>query len=92
MDLHEYLDVLRRRRSFVVACILLGLAAAVTVLMPRTYTARAQLFIATNDQNSTNAYAGSLFAQQRVKPYTKIANSPAVLGGVIAKLGLDTTT
>ncbi|MFF5493583.1 Wzz/FepE/Etk N-terminal domain-containing protein [Streptomyces aquilus] len=93
MDLREYLDVLRRRWHFVVACVLLGLAAAaaVTVLMPRTYTAKAQLFIATTDQNSANAYTGSLFTQQRIKSYTRIANSPAVLGGVISRLGLDTT-
>jgi len=93
MDLREYIDVLRRRWRFVVACVLLGLGAAVavTALTPRTYTAKAQLFIATNDKDSSNAYAGSLFTEQRVKSYTKIANSPAVLEGVIAKLHLRTT-
>jgi non-specific protein-tyrosine kinase len=94
MDLREYIDVLRRRWRFVVVCVLLGLAAAVavTALMPRTYTAKAQLFIATNDKNSANAYAGGLFTQQRVKSYTKIANSPAVLAGVVDKLNLKTTS
>ncbi|WDV55948.1 polysaccharide biosynthesis tyrosine autokinase [Streptomyces coeruleorubidus] len=93
MDLREYVDVLRRRWRFVVVCVLLGLvaAAAATALMPRTYTAKAQLFIATNDNDSANAYAGGLFTQQRVKSYTQIANSPAVLGGVIGKLDLNTT-
>lgn len=93
MDLREYVDVLRRRWRFVVVCVLLGAAAAVavTAVMPRTYTAKAQLFIATNDRNSADAYAGGLFTQQRVKSYTKIANSPAILGGVIDELGLDTT-
>ncbi|MCD7443351.1 polysaccharide biosynthesis tyrosine autokinase [Streptomyces lincolnensis] len=93
MDLREYVDVLRRRWRFVVVCVLLGAAAAVavTAVMPRTYTAKAQLFIATNDRNSADAYAGGLFTQQRVKSYTKIANSPAILGGVIDKLGLNTT-
>ncbi|MEU1852538.1 polysaccharide biosynthesis tyrosine autokinase [Streptomyces sp. NPDC019990] len=93
MDLREYVDVLRRRWRFVVVCVLLGLvtAAASTALMPRTYTAEAQLFIATHDKNSADAYAGGLFTQQRVKSYTKIATSPVVLRGVIDKLDLDTT-
>ncbi|MDX3451817.1 polysaccharide biosynthesis tyrosine autokinase [Streptomyces sp. ME02-8801-2C] len=93
MDLREYINVLRRRWRFVVACALLGLAAAVvvTTLTPRTYTAKAQLFIATIDKDSTNAYAGGLFTQQRVKSYTQIANSPPVLTKVISRLDLDTT-
>jgi non-specific protein-tyrosine kinase len=93
MDLREYVDVLRRRWRFVVVCVLLGLftAAAVTALTPRTYTAKAQLFIATNDKNSADAYAGGLFTQQRVKSYTKIATSPVVLRGVIDELDLRTT-
>ncbi|WP_338784563.1 polysaccharide biosynthesis tyrosine autokinase [Streptomyces sp. DG1A-41] len=93
MDLREYVEVLRRRWRFVVVCVLLGLAAAVavTALMPRTYTAKAQLFIATTDNDSANAYAGGLFTQQRVKSYTQIANSPAVLGGVIGRLDLNMT-
>jgi non-specific protein-tyrosine kinase len=93
MDLREYVDMLRRRWRFVVVCVLLGLvtAAASTALMPRTYTAKAQLFIATNDKTSADAYAGGLFTQQRVKSYTKIATSPVVLRGVIDKLDLHTT-
>lgn len=93
MDLREFIDVLRRRWRFVAVCVLLGLGAAVavTAVTPRTYTGQAQLFVATNDKDSSNAYAGGLFTQQRVKSYTKIANSPAVLEGVIAKLNLNTT-
>ncbi|MBC2900030.1 polysaccharide biosynthesis tyrosine autokinase [Streptomyces cupreus] len=93
MDLREYIDVLRQRWRFVMVCALLGLAVAVavTVLTPRTYTAKAQLFIATSDKDSTNAYAGGLFTQQRVKSYTKIANSQAVLDDVISRLDLNTT-
>ncbi len=93
MDLRDYIDVLRRRWRFVVVCILLGLAAAVTVtaLTPSTYTAQAQLFIATKDEDSADAYQGGLFTQQRVKSYTQIADSTAVLRGVVSELGLDTT-
>ncbi|MFE7856663.1 Wzz/FepE/Etk N-terminal domain-containing protein [Streptomyces sp. NPDC057403] len=94
MGLHDYTDALRRYWRFVVACVLLGLAgaAAVTVLMPRSYTADAQLFIATRDESSGDAYQGGLFTQQRVKSYTRIVTSPAVLNEVITQLGLPTTS
>ncbi|MES5818008.1 Wzz/FepE/Etk N-terminal domain-containing protein [Streptomyces sp. RG80] len=93
MDLHDYIDTLRRRWRLVTLCVLLGLAGAVavTTLMPPTYTATAQLFVATSDEDSGNAYQGGLFTQQRVKSYTRIITSPAVLNGVISELGLNTT-
>ncbi|MBW8736387.1 MAG: hypothetical protein JF621_04350 [Streptomyces turgidiscabies] len=93
MDLHDYIATLRQRWLFVTVCVLLGLAGAlaVTALMPRTYMATAQLFIATGDEDSANAYQGGLFTQQRVKSYTRIVTSPAVLDGVISKLDLNTT-
>ncbi|MFI9828600.1 polysaccharide biosynthesis tyrosine autokinase [Streptomyces sp. NPDC051913] len=93
MDLHAYIETLRRRWRFVTVCVLLGLAAAVavTALMPRTYTATAQLFVATSDEDSGNAYQGGLFTQERVKSYTRIVTSPAVLDEVISDLGLNTT-
>ncbi|MFF3615429.1 Wzz/FepE/Etk N-terminal domain-containing protein [Streptomyces sp. NPDC002580] len=93
MDLHDYIDVVRQRWRFVVTCVLLGLAGAVavTVLTPRTYTANAQLFVATSDADSAVAYQGGLFTQQRVKSYTRIVTSPAVLNGVISELQLRTT-
>ncbi|KUO01750.1 polysaccharide biosynthesis tyrosine autokinase [Streptomyces resistomycificus] len=93
MDFHDFVAALRRRWRFVTVCVLLGLAGAVaaTALLPRTYTATAQLFIATSDATSGDAYQGGLFTQQRVKSYTRIVTSPAVLDGVISELGLRTT-
>ena len=93
MDLHDYIDVLRRRWRIIAVCVLLGAAAAVavTAIMPRVYTATAQLFVATSDDNSSNAYQGGLFTQQRVKSYTQIANSQVVLRPVIDQLHLNTT-
>jgi non-specific protein-tyrosine kinase len=93
MDLRDYVRVLRERWRFVVACLLLGLGGAVVavVLTPRTYTAHAQLFVATSDVNSANAYQGGLFSQERVQSYTQIIDSPSVIDGVIATLGLHTT-
>ncbi|MFI7007324.1 polysaccharide biosynthesis tyrosine autokinase [Streptomyces sp. NPDC050145] len=93
MDLRDYAQVLHRRWRFIAACAFLGLCVAglVTWLMPRTYTARAQLFVATSDKDSSNAYQGALFTQQRVKSYTQIVNSPALLGQVVSELGLRMT-
>ncbi|MFF4627975.1 MULTISPECIES: polysaccharide biosynthesis tyrosine autokinase [Streptomyces] len=93
MDFHDYVEAVRRRWRFVTVCVLLGLAAAAaaTVLLPRTYTATAQLFIATRDASSDDAYQGGLFTQQRVKSYTRIVTSPAVLDGVISELDLKTS-
>ncbi|WP_069772412.1 polysaccharide biosynthesis tyrosine autokinase [Streptomyces sp. LUP30] len=93
MDLHDYIDVIRQRWRFVVVCVLLGLAGAVaaTILTPRTYTATAQLFVATRDPNSAAAYQGGLFTQERVKSYTRIVTNPTVLAGVISELQLRTT-
>lgn len=93
MDLPGYIRVLRERWRFIAACVLIGLCAAAvaTLLMPRVYTARAQLFVATSDENGANAYQGGLFAQQRVQSYTQIVNSPVVVKGVIGALGLPTT-
>jgi non-specific protein-tyrosine kinase len=94
MDLHDYLRALRRHWRLVTACVLLGLAGAVaaTALLPRTYTATAQLFVATRTESSGDAYQGGLFTQERVKSYTRIVTSPGVLNGVIHQLGLPTTS
>ncbi|MEY9964989.1 capsular exopolysaccharide synthesis family protein [Streptacidiphilus sp. MAP12-16] len=93
MDLRDYVRVLRERWRIVIACLVIGLAAAAAAvaLTPRTYTAHAQLFVATSDVNSANAYQGGLFSQERVQSYTQIIDSPSVINGVIATLGLHTT-
>ncbi|MEZ0089005.1 polysaccharide biosynthesis tyrosine autokinase [Streptacidiphilus sp. EB129] len=93
MDLRDYVRVLRERWRFVIASLLIGLcvAGAAIALTPRTYTAHAQLFVATSDTNSANAYQGGLFSQERVQSYTQIIDSPSVINGVISTLGLHTT-
>ncbi|MEU5254014.1 Wzz/FepE/Etk N-terminal domain-containing protein [Streptomyces longwoodensis] len=93
MDAHDYATALRRRWRSVLACVLLGVAGAllVTALMPRTYTATSQLFVSTGDTRSDTAYQGGLFTEERVKSYTRVVTSPAVLNGVIDTLRLDTT-
>ncbi|MDH6108523.1 capsular exopolysaccharide synthesis family protein [Kitasatospora sp. MAP12-15] len=93
MDLRDYARVLRERWRFVVACVLVfvAAAAAAVALTPRSYSAHARLFVATSDVSSANAYQGGLFSEERVKSYTQIVNSPPVIDGVINALHLHST-
>lgn len=101
MTLRSYARVMRKRWRIIVALTLLGLggAAAITLVMPVTYSAQATAFVAitapgTDSANSTSnnsLYQSSQFALQRVKSYSNVVNSPAVLEPVIAQLNLNTT-
>jgi capsular exopolysaccharide synthesis family protein len=70
-----------------------GIAGLVTYLSPKQYTAETQSFVAISNagQSSSDILSGATFAQQRVKSYTQIVDSPEVLQPVISELGLDTT-
>ncbi len=95
VNLRDFLRVLRRRWRIVIALTVLATAAAVTVtaLSTRIYQADAEVFVSLRDGSpgTSNAYQGSLFSQERVKSYARIANSPAVTGPVVRQLGLDLT-
>lgn len=96
MDLREFVRVLRRRWRIITAFIVLATATgvAVTALSTKIYQADVEVFVSLRDTGSAtsgNAYQGSLFSQERVKSYAKIANSPAVTRPVIERLGLDLT-
>src|SRR5688500_503087 len=73
---------------------MLGLssAAAVTLSATPIYRAQARLFASADDgANVTAAVQGSLFAQQRVKSYADIVDSPVLTQAVIDELGLSVT-
>ncbi len=95
MELRDYLAVLRRSWLLILGATLAGLviAGVMSLLVTPLYQAKTQLFISMADESdgSSSAYTGALFAQQRVKSYTAIVDSPAVLEPVIEDLGLDTT-
>lgn len=97
MTLAEYARILRRRWITVVVVLLLGLMAAaiVTTMTPRTYEATSTSFVTMapgiTDQAGTSVYEGSRFVTSQVESYTQVVDSPAVLGPVIKKLGLDET-
>lgn len=97
VDIRDYVRVLRVRWRLLVACVLLGLAAAslATVLTEKVYEAKAQLFVSTSESandSGSGLNQGGQFAQQRVKSYAEIVNSPAVTDAVVGELALPTTS
>jgi succinoglycan biosynthesis transport protein ExoP len=93
VELGEYLDILRRRwlSVLVIALATLALASAITLAMPRKYTATTRLFIAVAGESVTDLVQGSNFAEKQMASYAEVATSPLVLEPVIVQLGLRTT-
>jgi capsular exopolysaccharide synthesis family protein len=94
VDIREYALVLRKRWRLIVLCSVLALAAtlAATLAAAPKYRASAQLFVSTS--GGSEAGVGSLqqggqFAQQRVKSYADIVDTPDVVEPVLRELGLD---
>ena len=93
VELSEYLDILRRRWLAVVIITLttLALASAVTLALPKKYTATTRLFIAVVGDSVTDLAQGSNFTAKQMSSYAEVATSPLVLTPVITRLGLQTT-
>jgi polysaccharide biosynthesis transport protein len=95
MDLRHYLRIVRGHWLLVLSIVVLCTVAAALLAWSRTpiYEARTQLFVATGGvpADLSETYQGGLFAQQRVRSYAQIVDSPAVARRVIGRLGLDTT-
>ena len=93
VELGDYLDIFRRRwlAVLIVALTGLALASAVTLVMPKEYTATTQLFIAVAGDSVTDLAQGSSFAEKQMSSYAEVATSPRVLAPVIEQLGLQTT-
>jgi capsular exopolysaccharide synthesis family protein len=93
VDLRDYAQTLRKRWALLALCTLvaLGAAAAATLLSPKMYTSSTQLFVSSRDQTGaiSDAYQGGLFAQQRIKSYAQVADSPGVTDVVADKLGIS---
>ena len=85
VELSDYLDILRRRWLGVVIITLttLALASAVTLAMPKKYTATTRLFIAVAGESATDLAQGSNFAEKQMSSYAEVATSPRVLAPVI---------
>lgn len=89
MDPSGYLGVLRRHLALLLVCTLAGLAlaGALAAVLPRTYQARATLFLEVRSV-SASLYERNLFALQRVDSYPRLIDAPSVLQRVDDELGL----
>lgn len=86
------LEVLRRRRGWIVAGAVLGLvlAGAYLATAPRTYQATAGAFFSLEYGNSaSDLVQGSTYAQSQVESFALLATTPAVLEPVLEELGVD---
>jgi len=93
VDVQHSLSAIRRRWRLVALLVLSALAVAslASLLVKPTYEARAQLFVSTQGDTATGLQQGGQFAQQRVKSYAQIIDSPLVTAPVIERLALAST-
>jgi capsular exopolysaccharide synthesis family protein len=95
VTLREYVDVARDRWRFVLAGLLLGLlaAGAVTVLIPREYSADVTMIVSAPAASTdpTAASDGESLSAQRVRTYVELMRSKRLAGDVIDALDLPLT-
>ncbi|WP_315914132.1 polysaccharide biosynthesis tyrosine autokinase [Arthrobacter sp. lap29] len=95
MELLGYIRILRRNWILIVALTILGLLVAVSVSLLSTplYTAKTQLFVATQNSGSVqDLQTGNSFIQARVSSYVVTTTTPSVLQPVIDSLGLQVSS
>ena len=82
LEIHDYLRILRYRWLLVAIVTLaaVGVAVLLTLSMTPQYKSTARLFISTQS-DTTDAYQGSLFSQQRVKSYADLLTGGEIHAG-----------
>ena len=91
MEIRDYLRILRNRWKLITAMLALGVLAALafSLLTTPKYAASTQLFVSTTGQeNTTAAYQGGLFSQQRVTSYSELIQGQQVAQRVVDTLKL----
>lgn len=97
MELRDYLRILQKNWILIVACMLLGVAAASAYSIAATpkYVSTTDLYVSVrsgSDSASSELVQGTSFARQAVTSYVSIVNSASVLDPVIEELHLDMTS
>ncbi len=94
MELRDYLEVVRRRWVWIVACALLFTMAAFALTLAQTkqYSSSARLFVTTTSDIDTSIYQGGQFSQQRVQSYADLVSSRELASQVVKELGLSLTS
>ena len=89
----EFFDILRRRWLSIVTITLLTLAsvAAMTLMMPKSYTASTQIFLAGSGDSVSALAPASSVVEKQMASYAELATSPKLLNKVVAQLGLHAT-
>ncbi|MFT8636976.1 MAG: polysaccharide biosynthesis tyrosine autokinase [Pseudoclavibacter sp.] len=98
MTLQDYWRIVRRRWILILSCLVLGVivAALVSILMPRQYSATASGFISVPAQTQagasvSNAYNSDAFAKSRAQSYVELAQSTNLARKVASQLDLNET-
>lgn len=94
MELSAYPQILRRYWRSTLSAVLIGLAAgaALSLLVPPTYTAKISLFISVQSAATAGELQqGSTYAENQVTSFAAVATKPFVLQPVIDRLGLQVT-
>lgn len=94
MELRDYWRAVRQRWRIVLVGVMLSVLAAsvLTIMTPRSYEARTDLFVAPEAGGTTAELAqGSSFVLDRVKSYVQVIDKEVVLQPVIEELGLTET-
>jgi len=84
VELRDYLRVLRKQWRLMALCVLLaaGAAAVATLQATPLYRSSVTFFVSTPGEDTSTAYTGGLFSQQRVSSYADIVAGPATARAV----------
>ena len=93
MEVRDYLRIARRRWLFILGCLVVavGVAALLTFRTTPQYASSARLFISTPGSDSSQAYQGSLFSQQRVTSYADLVTGRQVAEQVLQEVDSELT-
>lgn len=85
VEIRDYLRLARRRWLLILTCLAaaLGAAAFVTFHATPLYASTAEIFVSTPESDTTQAYQGGLFSQQRVTSYADIVDNRELANRVI---------
>lgn len=92
MELRDYLGIARRRWLLILGTtlVVVGIAALITTQLTKQYASTARVFISTTSSDSSDAFQGSQFSQQRIASYADVVSGLELSQRVIDSLGLDT--
>jgi polysaccharide biosynthesis transport protein len=89
----NFFDITRRRWLSIVTITLLTLAsvAAMTLMMPKAYTASTRVLFAVSGDSVSALAQGSSVVEKQMASYAELATSTKVLNKVVEQLDLNTT-